>query len=387
MAHGKRARVRWSWAFHLTDAAAAKCSSRSDLARDFLISAGMGDAALTRLPGDASTRSYARLVSPQGSRLILMDAPTAAESLPCGPEADDASRTAAGYNAMARLAACRVDAFVGADLFLRRQGFSAPEVIAFDVANGFAVMEDLGPNLFAQRIEAGAHALTFYEAAVDLLVRLHETATPDALPVPGAPPWPLLAYDDLALKTGADLFLDWQPRLAQAADFGAEARLAWEVLWAPIRARGAAGASVFTHRDYHAENLIWLEARQGLARVGLLDFQDCVRAHPAWDLLSLLQDARRDVAPELETAMLARYFAARPQVDRDAFLADYAALATLNNARIVGIFSRLIVRDDKPRYRDFLPRMWRLLARNLAHPDLAGLKAWFDRYVPEATRF
>jgi len=109
-------------------------------------------------------------------------------------------------------------------------------------------------------------------------------------------------------------------------------------------------------------------------------------AHPAWDLAALLQDARRDVAPELEAAMLERYLAAGLRDDRDAFLADYAALATLNNVRVVGIFARLIARDGKPRYRAFLPRMWRLLDRNLAHPDLAELKAWFDRYVPPAAR-
>ncbi|MHB8287256.1 MAG: phosphotransferase, partial [Caulobacteraceae bacterium] len=142
----------------------------------------------------------------------------------------------------------------------------------------------------------------------------------------------------------------------------------------------------FTHRDYHAENLLWLTQRSGPARVGLLDFQDAVRGHPAWDMLHLLQDARREVSPELEAAMLDRYLAARPHVDRDAFLSDYAAMATVNAARLLGLFARLAVRDGKPKYLAFLPRMWRLLERNLAHPDLAPLKAWFDRYAPAEVR-
>jgi len=157
-------------------------------------------------------------------------------------------------------------------------------------------------------------------------------------------------------------------------------------LWEPILARGEAGASVFAHRDFHAENLVWLEGREGLARVGLLDFQDAVRAHPAWDLLSLLQDARREVEPELERAMLARYLQGHTAEAREVFLSDYAGLAALNNARITGLFARLSKRDGKPRYRAFLPRMWRLLARNLEHPDMAGLRAWFDRHVPVEAR-
>ncbi len=140
------------------------------------------------------------------------------------------------------------------------------------------------------------------------------------------------------------------------------------------------------HRDYHAENLIWLPQRDGPARVGMIDFQDAVRAHPSWDLHSLLQDARRDVSPALEAEALDRYFALRPGVDRVAFMADYAGLAALNEARIIGIFARLIARDGKPRYRQFLPRMWRHLNANLDQPALAPVARWFDRHVPAEVR-
>jgi aminoglycoside/choline kinase family phosphotransferase len=361
-------------------------SGRDGLRRAFLTAAGLGDARAERMPGDASTRSYTRLHRESAAPLILMDAPKAEESPPCEREASPEQRQAAGYNALQRLAACRIDAFVGADLYLRSLGLSAPETVAFDVESGFAVLEDLGQDLFARKIEAGGPPTPFYDAAIDLLVRLHAEPAPRELPVPGHAPWPLLTYDALALKTATDLLPAWLPKLAPGLTFSDTALAAWDALWAPIHARGEAGANVFAHRDYHAENLIWLDDREGLARVGLLDFQDAVLAHPAWDLASLLQDARRDVAPELEAAMLERYLGAGLQQDRAAFLADYAALATLNNVRIVGIFARLIARDGKPRYRAFLPRMWRLLDRNLAHPDLAELKAWFDRYVPQTAR-
>ena len=345
--------------------------------RDFLATARLGDARRTPLAGDASTRAYERLQPADGGApLILMNAAPSAESPPCGPHATPAERAAAGYNALARLAASRVDAFAATADYLRGRGLSAPAILALDVAQGLAVVEDLGDDLFAKRLEAGDDPLPLYQTAIDLLLHLHAEPPPAALPVAGGN-WPLLTYDDLALKTGAQIYLDWWPAFTGASAPSADAVVDWEALWSPIRARGEAGAKVFTHRDYHAENLLWLPQRSGLGRVGLLDFQDCVRGHPAWDLLSLLQDARRDVAVELEAEMIDRYLAGRPDLDPEAFRQDYAGLAALNNSRILGIFARLITRDGKPRYRTFLPRMRRLLARNLEAPGLEGLKAWF----------
>lgn len=359
---------------------------RAALTAAFLSQAGLADARVETMPADASTRSYARLHRDGRPALILMNAPPVEDSPPCRPAASVAERLAAGYNATARLAASRVDAFVAVSLYLRAQGLSAPDVIAFDAEAGLAVIEDLGDGLFARLIADGAPPPPFYEAAIDVLVHLHETLAPDVLPLPSGGEWPLLTYDVLALKTGADLFPVWQPAHNSAVKIDDAALAQWHTLWTPILARGEAGACVFTHRDYHAENLLWLPQRSGLARVGLLDFQDAVRGHPAWDMLHLLQDARRDVAPALEAAMLERYLHAQPKVDADAFLSDYAAMATVNTARLLGLFARLAVRDGKPRYLAFLPRMWRLLERNLAHPDLASLKAWFDRYAPVEAR-
>ena len=352
----------------------------------FLADAGLATAERRPLAADASTRRYERLIRPGHAPLMLMDAPPTAERGSGPPHADANARAAAGYNALARLSAGRVDAFAAAAAWLRGQGLSAPELLAFDVDAGLAVLEDLGDDLYARRIEAGETARPMYEAAVDVLVRLHEAAPPATLPLEGCAGWPLLTYDGLALKTGADLFVEWWPRYAGAPSFPAAARAEWDTLWAPVLGRGEGGATVFAHRDYHAENLLWLPQREGVARVGLLDFQDCVRAHPAWDLLSLLQDARREVEPVLEAAMVARYLAARPGVEAEAFRADYAALAALNNARILGVFSRLVMRDGKPRYRAFMPRMWRLLARDLEALGLAGLRGWFERYAAAEAR-
>lgn len=352
----------------------------------FLREAGLTNAVRRPMSGDASTRAYERLTLPDGSTRVFMDQPPALESAVAPPDATPDQRRALGYNALARLAGGRVDAFVAVAAYLRARGLSAPEVYSFDAAHGFAVLEDLGDGLFARLIEGGQPPRPLYEAAVDLQVGLHAEPPPAVLEAEGAR-WPLSTYDDLALRTYTEMFLEWWPRYAGLPPLPAEAAAEWEALAAPIRARGEAGATVFAHRDFHAENLLWLPERSGPARVGLLDFQDAVRAHPAWDLLHLLQDARRDVEPALEAAMLDRYLAARPALDREAFLADYRGLAALNAARILGpIFARQVVMFGKRRYIDFMPRTWGYLERNLAHPDLAALKAWFDRWIPREFR-
>ncbi len=361
-------------------------SDRETLKRDFLAKAGLADARRETMAGDASTRLYERLHLSDGRRLILMDQPPAAESEPAPPDATPEERAAKGYNALARLAAGRVDAFVAIAGYLKGRGFSAPEIVAFDVDNGLAILEDLGDDLYATLIAKGADPLPLYEAAVDLQAALHAEPPPAVLESQGVR-WALSAYDDLALKTYTELFLEWWPKYAKLPPFPEEARAEFEAVCAPIRQIAERNAVVFAHRDFHAENLLWLSERQGLARVGLLDFQDSVTAHPAWDLLHLLQDARRDVAPALEAAMLERYLAARPGLDGGAFRSDYRALAALNAARILGpIFARQVVHFSRPKYIAFMPRTWRYLERNLAHPDLAGLKAWFDRWIPVETR-
>lgn len=360
-------------------------SDRERLKADFLAEHGLAEARREPLAGDASTRRYERLHTSGGESLIFMDQPPALETAPCPPDATPEERRAAGYNALARLAAGRVEAFVATAAWLREAGLSAPQIVAFDSAQGLAILEDLGDDLFARLIEAGEDEKPLYGGAIEALVDLHEASPPDVLATDGIA-WPLLDYDEIALKTAGDLFVEWLPRLRPELALGPEALAEWDALWAPVLARGAAQANVFCHRDYHAENLIWLPDRKGGARVGLLDFQDAVRAHPAWDLSMLLHDARRDVSPELEAWSLDRYFAARPGLDRQTFLADYHALGALNIARILGVFARLVTRDGKPRYAAFMPRLWRYLDTCLADPSLAGLKHWFDANVPAEAR-
>jgi len=351
----------------------------------FLRAAGLAEARREPLGGDASTRSYERLRTPGGASLIFMDQPPALESVVCPPHASAEERIALGYNAAARLAAGSVAAFVTTAAFLRGRGLSAPQIHAYDVAAGLAVLEDLGDGLFATLIGAGEDERPLYEAAVDVQAALQAAAPPDVL-VEGEAAWPLLTYDALALKVATDTFLEFWPAFAGLPAFPAEAVAEWDALWAPVWVFGEAGASVFTHRDYHAQNLLWLPERTGVARVGLLDFQDALKAHPGWDLLHLLQDARRDVSPDLEAAMLERFLTLRPGLDRERFLTEYRALAASNAARILGrVFARQALLG-RGQYRAYMPRTWRYLERNLQDPALAGLKAWFDRHVPPEAR-
>lgn len=359
-------------------------SDREHQRLEFLAAAGLADAVRTPLAGDASTRRYERLTTPSGSSLMLMDQPPAAESQPCDPAWTPDQRRASGWNAVARLSAGRVEAFAAVADHLRRVGLSAPMMPALQADAGLAVLEDFGDALFARVIEDGEDEAPLYLAAVEALVRLHEAPVPEVLHGP-AGDWPLQVYDATALKGGADLFVEWLPRLKPELRFSDAALARWDDAWADLVQGAERGATVMAHRDFHAENLIWLPDRDGPARVGMIDFQDAVRAHPSWDLHSLLQDARRDVSPALEALALEHYFTLRPDVDRDAFMRDYAALATLNEARILGIFARLIVRDGKARYADFMPRMWNHLTANLPGAD-QRLWEWFDEFVPMEAR-
>lgn len=360
-------------------------SDREQHRLDFLKAAGLADAGRAPLPGDASTRRYERLTTAAGTTLMLMDQPPATESQPCDPSWTPAQRRAAGWNAVARLSAGRIEAFAAVAEHMRHAGLSTPDIIAIDPGAGLAVIEDFGDDLFARVIEAGEPQAPLYLAAVDALARLHLNGLlPTTMQGPGGE-WPLLTYDATALQGGADLFVEWMPKLHSDLEFSPAALDEWRAAWAPVADMGEQKAWVIAHRDYHAENLIWLPERTDHRRVGLIDFQDAVLAHPVWDLHSLLQDARRDVPPELEAIAFDHYCEVM-MVDREAYRRDYLALAALNEARILGVFARLIARDGKPRYRQFMPRVWRCLNANLKQPGLEAVGAWFERHVPMERR-
>ncbi|SNR32585.1 tRNA (adenosine(37)-N6)-threonylcarbamoyltransferase complex ATPase subunit type 1 TsaE [Paracoccus sediminis] len=285
----------------------------------FVAGAGWGDARVLPLAGDASARRYFRLAG-AGDSAVLMDDPSGA----VGP-------------------------FVAMTGWLRGHGFAAPAVLAQDQGAGLLLVQDLGDDLVARVLDRDpGMAPHVYDRITDLLADLHRHPVPDFVaPLDG----PILADQ-------AGLFADWYPGGVDIAP-----------LIAALHADLAADLPpVLALRDFHAENLIW----RGDAPLGLIDYQDAVACHPAYDLVSALQDARRDVDPAIESACIARYLAATG-LDGDRFRAAYALLGAQRNLRILGIFARLCVRDGKPRYLDFMPRVWGCVRRNLEHPALAPL--------------
>lgn len=361
-------------------------ADRHEAMQEFLKSAGWTGAELSPLPGDASTRRYLRAAH-RGRHAMLMDQPQNAEAPQCPPDATPEQRRALGYNAVARLAGADCGRFVAAADYLRRRGLSAPMVYAADVALGFVLLEDLGDDLYANVLDGGAgdeHAL--YSGAIDALAHLHTEAAPDSLTAGKS----LHAYDETALLAETDLMTEWFLPLALGRSATDQEQAEHRDLWANILRQMPQSPSVFVHRDYHAQNLFWLPNRNNVARVGMIDFQDAVAGTKSYDLISLLEDARRDVSPALAAAMTARYVNQARQlgvkVDEESLRAEMAVMAAQRNAKIVGIFSRLNSRDGKPRYLGYLPRVWNYLENDLQHPVLAPLRAWYDRNIPAAAR-
>ena len=261
-------------------------------------------------------------------------------------------------------------------------GYSAPNIHAVDETLGFALLEDLGDDSFSSLLagpDASSLERTLYEAATDFLVNLHRQPVPPDLPY----------YDPAWMLSDATLFLE------TAIDDAVEPAMAeeFEAAWREPLEAVTHGPAVLCLRDFHAGNLMWLPVRgdggcgmSGVSRVGLLDFQDARLGPAAYDLVSLLQDARRDLGAGLEQAMVARYLNASSKLDEAAFHAAYAILGAQRAVRIIGVFHRLARRDGKPGYLAHLPRVWRHLDANLAHPALTPVRAWFERWVPLQAR-
>lgn len=359
----------------------ASPDARARQRAEFLDRCGWGAAQVAPFPGDASTRRYFRL-DRNGARAVLMDAPGASESPACPPDADPATRAALGYNAVARLAGNNVAAFAALAGALVARGFSAPRVHEADPAAGLLLIEDLGDDLFARVLPARADESALYAQAVETLGAIYRSSF-DTEPAAFGMSWRLMAYDATALQAEADLFLDWYLARRCGRPAGAGGLADWRAAWAQAFDVLGAHAPGLVLRDFHAENLIWLPDRTAEARVGLLDFQDALIGHPAYDLASLVEDARRDVAPGLAGPLADRFFDAAGLDNRPAFDAALAVLAAQRNAKILGIFVRLAVRDGKPRYLDLLPRVARHFVRDLDHPALAGVRAIVRDAAPE----
>jgi N-acetylmuramate 1-kinase len=342
--------------------------------RHFLDHSGFGEAERRRIQGDASTRSYERLTR-DGATYILMNSP----KRPDGPPV----RNGKPYSAIAHLAES-VTPFVAMAQALRGLGFSAPAIFAGDREAGLLVIEDLGDELVVDGdppvlIEAR------YEVATDLLAELHRNHLSDVLAVEPGIEYRMPSYDIDAFLIEVELLLDWYlPKLeARISDAKRET---FRTLWRDALRPVMEGAQTWVLRDFHSPNLLWLPEREGTGRIGLLDFQDAVMGPAAYDVASLLQDARVNVPEMTEIALLSRYTRARLGTSRNfdapRFVRAYATLAAQRASKILGIFARLERRDRKPQYLRHLPRVWGYLQRSLVHPELAPLAAWYRSNVP-----
>ena len=306
----------------------------------FLASCGWEGAEILPLAGDASFRRYFR-IRHQGQTAVLMDAP---------PPHEDPRP------------------FVAVAEWLKSVGLSAPQILARDLDKGLLLLADFGDWRLREFLdEDPSRERGLYELATDVLVHLHQHSPMQGLQPHGLDQW----LEELKL------FTDWYcPALGLTVDVEAY-HAAWTEVLEPVASDGLGPVTIL--RDYHAENIFLVGGREGVAHLVLLDFQDAHAGHPAYDLASVLEDARRDVPPAIERAMIDRYMAAMGQ--GETFERAYWALAAQRNTRILGVFTRLWKRDDKPHYTQFQPRMWGLLERDLASPQLAPARAWFDANI------
>ncbi len=299
---------------------------------------------LCHLAGDASFRRYIRINCSSGS-FMLMDAP---------PDKED------------------VRPFMAVCNYLRASGYSAPQIISANEQLGLLLLEDLGDDSFSRLLRVDcAPEEEYYRLAVAVLADWQKMNNSLNLP----------EYDHKILLTEASLFSNWfLPQIINSADLAA-LQAEYEALWRELLADAPLVTSCFTHRDYHADNLMWLPRRAGIKKLGLLDFQDALYGDPAYDLVSLLEDARRDVDESLAMRMIDYYHTISAD-DKERFSAAYAVLAAQRNSKIIGIFTRLAVRDGKEHYLKLLPRVWQHLLRDIEHPSLRKLSAWINKYIP-----
>lgn len=340
----------------------------------FLQDSGFGNMRRVPMQADASTRAYERLVSRERSA-VLMIAPRRADGPPV--------RNGRPYSAIAHLAE-DVRPFVALARGLRERGLSAPEIYAADLGEGLLILEDLG----SEPVVGGDPPTAIeerYAVAVDALVALHRNPVPDTLPLAPRVDYHIPRFDMDAMLIEVELLLDWYlPQQRREVPDGV--RQGFTAVWREALKAALASPATWTLRDFHSPNLLWLPEREGAARIGVLDFQDAVMGPAAYDVVSLLQDARVEVPARVEEALVGRYLKARKAADRAFDLGEFIALYSLMGAqrasKVLGIFARLDRRDGKPQYLRHQPRVWRNLRRCLAHPALSQLKAWYDANVP-----
>jgi aminoglycoside/choline kinase family phosphotransferase len=326
--------------------------ARPALIDAFLDDAGWGKARRQPLPGDASFRNYT-VLDDGWRRAMLMDAP---------PDKED------------------VRPYLSMAYHLRTLGYSAPNIFAANANSGLLVIEHLGDDTYTRLLDHGHRAEPLYTLAVDVLIDLHRRPSSKTLPLGLRP------YDKATLLREALIFVEWYVPEISGRPITEAAHdtyiAAWQAALAPI----FLAPKTLVLRDYHVDNLLRIPGRNGMAACGLLDFQDALSGPAAYDLMSLLEDARRDVSAPLATAMLAHYRSAFPEIDWAAFMVIYRILAAQRHMKVIGIFTRLARRDGKQHYLDHLPRLWRLLRHSLNDQALSTVKLWLDTHVPPSQR-
>lgn len=351
--------------------------------REFLNSAGWGDSGirLAYLQGDASPRRYARLTKPDGTSALLVDSPRR----PDGPPIRDGKP----YSAIAHLAE-DVTAFVAIGNALRSAGVSTPEIFAQDLARGLLIIEDFGDKVLGAEVARGANQEMLWRRAVDALLALQTAPPPKRIALSEGPYFELPRTDEAVLDIETQLLLDWYWPALHGVSAPRSAQVEFTSEWRRVFARVLQQPPAWLLRDYHSPNLIALDDRDPPRDIGIIDFQDAMSGPAAYDLVSLLQDARVNVPERLEKNLLDRYVAAMKKrdatFDEPEFRFCYAALGAQRNTKILGIFARLAVRDGKRQYLAHLPRIWGYLERDLKHEDLHALRAWYDRNLPAKLR-
>jgi tRNA threonylcarbamoyl adenosine modification protein YjeE len=337
---------------------------------------GYGNAQREHIQGDASTRSYERLLLPDGTSAILMKAPAGKDGPPI--------RQGRTYGEIAKLAK-NMEPFVALSRGLRARGFSAPEIYAADLKSGLLLLEDLG-TITVVTGDPAAPIEERYAAAIDVLVALHTQALPFVLPVAPRIEHEIPRYDLDAFLIEAELLLDWYLPHRGRKTSDATAREIFRALWREALIEPLNDAPTWVLRDFHSPNLLWLGERAGAQRIGLLDFQDALIGPAAYDVASLLMDARCTVSEDMEVRLLSHYaigrYGADQSFDPARFAAHYVTMGAQRATKILGIFARLDRRDGKPQYLRHIPRVWNYLIRALEHPSLSALKAWYAANVP-----
>jgi hypothetical protein len=326
---------------------------RNLLKQKFLVEHKLEKAELISLPADASYRTYDRLKLADKS-YILMDAPPPQEN---------------------------VKPFIKVANYLSQNGISSPKIFADDVKNGFLLLEDFGDDSYIKLLQANEEEFPeklLYENAIDLLLYLHKLPVPDGI---------LPYYDDELLLNEVNQLTEWYVPILNGEPINKKLQEEFEIIWRHLLQYTRFLSETVVLRDYHVNNLMWLDNRSGIKRVGVLDFQDAVIGSPVYDMVSLLEDVRRDVSDELAQNMITRYLTTRAdEITRKDFLASYAILGAQRNLKIIGMCARKAVKDKNSTYLNWLPRIWRYLEKDLKHPLLLPLKAWLDKVISPQVR-